>query len=272
MLVTFPPQKDSSQQHPQAVYPQITSTQLPPIVLLNGWGMAGNAWESLISVLQQQHDVVVIDVVYSEDADALCHNLHQQLPKPCVLIGWSLGGMLATKITARYPESIVGLITLASNAQFVADSDWPDAMSADVFDAFFQLFTSNPDKALQRFSHLVVQGDTQRREQKQYLQSLTEAKTPTVNPPELMAGLVLLRDIKNQTALKNIRCPSLHCFGENDALVPIKVADKIRSLNAMIQSDMIPESSHLLHAPVNRIEKQITKFLAGTFNPQGKLH
>lgn len=270
MLVTSSIQKDSSQQHPQTVYPQITPTQLPPIVLLNGWGMANNTWESLVPVLQQQHDVVVIDVVYSEDADALCHHLYKQLPTPCVLIGWSLGGMLATKITALYPESIVGLITLASNVQFVADGDWPDAMSTDIFDAFFQLFISNPDKALQRFSHLVVQGDTQRREQKQYLQSLIETKISTMNTPELMAGLVLLRDIKNQTALKSIRCPSLHCFGENDALVPIKTTDKLRSLNDMILYHIIPKSSHLLHAPVNRIEKRITKFLASAFNHQGK--
>jgi pimeloyl-ACP methyl ester esterase len=256
--------------YPQTFHPQKASTQRSPIVLLNGWGMAANVWDALIPILQQQHDVIVIDVIYSENADAICHTIHQELPKPCVLIGWSLGGMLATKIAALYPESVVGLITLASNTQFVADSDWPNAMPADTFEAFVQLFTLNPEKALQRFSGLVVQGDQRRREQKQYLQSLKETTSRTSNPSELMAGLVLLREIKNQAALTIIRCPSMHCFGENDALVPISTVESIQSVNSLLSCQIIPESSHLLHVPINRIEKRITRFLVDVFNCQGE--
>jgi pimeloyl-ACP methyl ester esterase len=256
--------------YPQTFHPQKASTQRPPIVLLNGWGMAVNVWDALIPILQQQHNVIVMNVIYSEDVDALCHTIHQELPKPCVLMGWSLGGMLATKIAALYPESIAGLITLSSNAQFVADSDWPNAMPAETFEAFFQLFMSNPEKSLQRFSGLVVQGDQQRREQKQYLQSLTETAPRESRLSELMAGLVLLREIKNQAALENIHCPSLHCFGENDALVPISAVDTIRSECSQIQCKIIPESSHLLHAPVNRLEKLVMEFLTDAFTRQGE--
>jgi pimeloyl-ACP methyl ester esterase len=241
-----------------------------PIVLLNGWGMAANAWDSLILVLQQEHDVIVMDVVYSEDADALCHTIHKELPARCVLIGWSLGGMLATKITAMYPESIVGLITLASNAQFVADRAWPHAMSVEIFEAFFQLLTTNPEKALQRFSRLVVQGDKQRREQQQYLSALEQTNSSKDGSLALTAGLVLLRDIKNQTALEHIRCPSLYCFGEKDALVPANAIGAIRLLNSQHQCLIIPCTSHLLHAPVDRIETPIMTFLTRVFDDQNE--
>jgi pimeloyl-ACP methyl ester carboxylesterase len=170
--------------HQQTVYPRLSKTSPFTIVLLNGWGMTAGTWGSLIPVLQKEHDVVVVDVVYSEDVDTLCDTIYSELPERCVLIGWSLGGMLATKITAMYPRSIVGLITLSSNAQFVADSDWPHAMPADTFEAFFQLWTTTPEKSLQRFSSLVIQGDKQRREQKKYLQSFNNTNARMEAPVE----------------------------------------------------------------------------------------
>ncbi|MFT6102443.1 MAG: pimeloyl-ACP methyl ester esterase [Granulosicoccus sp.] len=250
-------------------------------MLLNGWGVSAHAWQSIIPFLQQWSDVVVIDVVYESDVDVLCEKLSetlyenpdQDLSKPCILMGWSLGGMLATRIAAMYPQSVSGLITLASNAQFVASDDWPTAMAEEVFAGFHQSYKDNAEKALQRFSNLVVQGDLHRREQKRYLQSLLTAKqtAPKIPAPQVptlqqlthyLSGLELLRDINNQTALQKINCPALHCFGENDALLPVQAVEKIKNLNGYHQCEVIGQAGHLLHAPPERLELLLNHFFA----------
>ena len=55
--------------------------------------------------------------------DAVSDQLASQLPANCVLMGWSLGGMLAMHLAARYPQQVKGVITLATNAKFVATDD-----------------------------------------------------------------------------------------------------------------------------------------------------
>jgi pimeloyl-ACP methyl ester esterase len=252
-------------------------------VLLNGWGMSAQAWQSNIPFLQQWSDVVVIDVVYESDVDVLCEklceklcetpyeNLAQDLSKPCILMGWSLGGMLATRIAAMYPQSVSGLITLASNAQFVASDDWPTAMAEEMFAGFHQAYTDNAEKSLQRFSNLVVQGDLHRREQKRYLQSLITAKQTAQKTPvpqqfsHYLSGLDLLRDINNQTALQKINCPALHCFGENDTLLPVQAVEKIKNLNGHHQCEVIAQAGHFLHAPSKRLEFVLNHFFTERF-------
>ena len=53
----------------------------------------------------------------------------KHLPEACILCGWSLGGMMATRLAGLYPLKIKALITLAANVSFVADMQWPDAMA-----------------------------------------------------------------------------------------------------------------------------------------------
>jgi len=239
---------------------------IAPIVLLNGWGMSAQIWQTIIPFLQQWTDVVVMDVVYESDVDVLCEKLHKKLCRPCILMGWSLGGMLATRITVMHPQLVSGLITLASNAQFVASDDWPTAMSREVFSAFHQAYKDNAEKTLQRFSKLVLQGDVHRRDQKRYLQSLfTSIKTTPQPLTHYLSGLDLLRDINNQTALQKITCPALHCFGESDALVPVQTVEKIQKINVHHQYEVMARSGHLLHMPSKRLEVVLNHFITEHF-------
>jgi pimeloyl-ACP methyl ester esterase len=228
-----------------------------PIVLLNGWGVGDDVWRSLIPELQAFTDVIVIHVVYENDVDQLCKKIHQQLPVSSVLLGWSLGGMLATSIAANYPQSICGLITLASNARFVANESWIHAMSETTFAAFYAALADNADKTLRRFLSLVIQGDALIREQKRYLQSgaVTELRT------DWPAGLRLLKKIDNQTDIRRVACPVLHCFGQQDQLVPVAAVNQIQSLNSQHRCHIIQDAGHLLHFPSVRLMPVLTPFL-----------
>ncbi|MGS2717234.1 alpha/beta fold hydrolase [Eionea flava] len=248
------------------------------IVLLNGWNMHSNMWQSLLPCLQLYGDVVEINVPYDQCEEhqesltppkepqkimgALCEHIVQQLPQPCVLVGWSLGGMLATHIAAHYPQAIIGVVTLATNVQFVANDQWATAMPAKIFETFYQSYNEDPQKTEKQFAQLVVKGDACRREQHRYLQENTLHEP--VSKAQGLMGLSLLRHINNQTALQNIRCPSLHVFGEHDALVPASAVAAIQQLQAKnkhVQYHVVAHAGHLLHMPVDRLSPFLGDFL-----------
>ena len=141
-----------------------------PLILMHGWGFSSRVYQPLLRAL---HDAGVTQV-FTIDLPGFgaafhepCENLNQiveyiveQLPEKCVLGGWSLGGMLATHIAAKYPARIAGLITLGSNVHFTALDDWEGMPAAD-YTQFCQRFTQQPEKTWQRFLGLQTRGDAQ---------------------------------------------------------------------------------------------------------------
>ncbi len=191
-----------------------------PIVLLHGWGCDGRIWESLIPFLNAHAELIVLDIEYSDkNSDDCCKAIANILPDKNILLGWSLGGMLATRLAAVYPEKAAALIGLASNASFVASNNWPNAMQLETFTGFYDLFVTNAQKALTRFALLQVKGDSDSKQQLGYLKNCLS------NNKGLRIGLDYLREMNNLNILSSqIACPSLYAFGEHDTLVPVSAA------------------------------------------------
>lgn len=244
-----------------------------PIVLLNGWGMNNDVWQSFIPELQTLSSVWVLDIDYTNDLDVLCSEIHQHLPEKSVLLGWSLGGMLATRLAAKYPSSVSALITLASNAIFVADDTWPEAMPIETFESFYQSLLKHSLNTRQHFLRLMVQGDEYRRDQKIYLAQTLKKETDIDNVVDniehyiksdahWVQGLDLLREIDNRLLLPIIDCPVLQIFGENDTLVPVAAVKKIIALNTQHHIHCLQNTGHLLHTPAARLRPIISQFLS----------
>jgi pimeloyl-ACP methyl ester carboxylesterase len=202
-----------------------------PIVLIHGWGCSGGVWESLIPYLNKYADIITLDIFYDyKNADDCCEAIAKYLPEHCVLCGWSLGGMMATRLAGLYPLKIKALITLATNVSFVANMQWPDAMEADVFAAFCASFALAPKKTLLRFLLLQVKGDVASKKQLAYL------KKHSINDVGLLAGLEYLSVMNNTKILsKDVVCPALLVFGEQDTLVPLSAANKIKKMISKCQ-------------------------------------
>jgi len=233
--------------------------QGPDIVLLHGWGLNAEVWHSVVERLQQNYRVTVIDLPghgRSVDAkveyslDVLAQALMDIIPDNSVLLGWSMGGLIAQKIALRYPEKVGKLILMACNAQFVQSNDWPFAMKPEVLNMFVENLLSDYKATLQRFLMLQARGgDNTRdtiRELKQRLYAHGEPDTQA-----LYGGLQLLKNSRFVDQLPDISVPVLLILGRLDALVPCKagqaMAEKIENVELHIfdKSAHAPFISHL---------------------------
>lgn len=227
------------------------SLEATELVLLHGWGGSSAVWRDMLPWLRRRCNVSLIDLPgfgRSEQQpelsiDDLLAQIITVAPQRAVYLGYSLGGMLATALAARFPQQVAALLTLASNLRFVADRDWPTAMDPAVFAQFYQLAVEKPAQIGRRFSALQAAGDPQERAIMRLLRERAEQELYSCYPPQALAWL---REIDNRTALQSIDCPWLALFAERDALVPAAAAAALAQVFAPVQVELMEDSGHAL--------------------------
>ena len=201
------------------------------ILLITGWGGGTELLKPLHEALEQKgHRVERMNIFNALDEDILQQQIEHAV-KFDVIVGWSLGGQLATllvdQIRKKYAEQKV-LITLASNPCFVAQTDWSTAMPVETFMQFKQSFEQDAISTLKRFGLLVCQGANSAKKDFVAMQKLIRPQPIAL----LRDGLELLEQLNLVEWYKNYQGRQLHVFAEHDALVPYQVMRNIDDLAA----------------------------------------
>ncbi len=201
------------------------------ILLITGWGGGAELLKPLHEALEQKgHSVERLNIFNALDGDILQQHVELAV-KYDVIVGWSLGGQLATllvdQIQQQYAEQKV-LITLASNPCFVAQADWITAMPVETFMQFKQSFEQDAITTLKRFGLLVCQGASSAKKDFVAMQKLIHPQSIAL----LKQGLKLLEQLNLVELYENYQGKQLHVFAEHDALVPYQVIQKTKDLAA----------------------------------------
>lgn len=206
------------------------------VLLLPGWGLGCAPLESLAEALREQGFSVQLPPLPERATGQISHwldELEHHCTQDAWLLGWSLGGQLATLLATRHGERCSGLITLASNPCFVQREDWPCAMAQDTLKSFAEHLQQAPQATVRRFALLCAQGDEQPR-------ALGRKLPPEAHsePEVLQAGLHFLSELDTRKTLQHLKCRQLHLLAEQDQLVPQELAQVVRSLVPQAQVEL----------------------------------
>lgn len=223
-----------------------------PLVLLHGWGSASASWQPLLPELQKLTHVIALDlpgfgaspVLAQFSLDAVVGLIASHLPERCLLMGWSLGGMLAVQLAHRYPQKISRVVTLTTNAKFVASRDYVTAMPLAINRQFNKGFAQDAAATLKLFSGLLAQGDSNERALLKQVRQLANAGAVNHN---WLAALELLAHLDNRDAFAQLHQPGLHLLAEKDVLVPATAANTLKVLNPQQHVQVIPGAAHAVH-------------------------
>ena len=234
------------------------------IVLLPGWGLGIEPLQLLAQELRAALPDFNVQVqplpnMQGQDAAQVLQQLDQQLPSDCWLVGWSLGGMLASALAAQRQSGCAGVISYASNACFVAREGWSVAMPVATFTDFRALCANDPSVCLKRFALLCSKGAAEARQLSRQLQ----AAVPEDELASALDGLDVLAELDNRQAIRSFTGRQLHLFAENDALVPSAAAKAVSELNAQAQVEILGHSHASSVAEPPLLVQRIASFIQG---------
>ncbi|MDC4882753.1 hydrolase [Acinetobacter baumannii] len=231
------------------------------ILLITGWGVGVEPLQSLkLGLMKAGYDTQLINIFNVLDSD-----FHEQLnflTDIDVVVGWSLGGQLATYLVDFFYKQTgqtKTLITLASNPCFVANTSWHTAMSADVFSQFNASFLQNPQATLKRFYYLITLGSSQAKQDWFSVQNIA-------NPPSnnlLLEGLQMLEQLNLVDNLKTYSGRQLHLFAEQDNVIPCKIIENFKDIaTENMDYKLLKDATHAFpYLQVERTIEEICQFL-----------
>ncbi len=224
----------------------------PPLVFLHGWGMNSDVWEDISPQLSHHYSVTLIDLpghgrsaTASHDfqLEQVAEELIEVIPQAAILVGWSLGGLIALQIAHQYPEQIQALVMVASSPRFVKNSEWPYGVDAAIFDKFARELKEDYQATLKRFIAVQAMGSAHAKSE---MRTLRGRILRHGNPHQeaLQGGLRLLQQSDLRQSLAELHCPTQLILGSRDTLAPARIAKVLNQQHSHLESSIIQGAAH----------------------------
>lgn len=222
-----------------------------PLILLHGWGMSPGVFDPLCDHLPSARYCLrpsLPGYAGSEWPAELAFERQLECMRDTLpggsLLGWSLGGLYAIELAARYPAQFSDLTLIACNPCFVRRPGWDCALESAVFDGFYADLVQDRERTLRRFLALQMQGEAAARElTRSLLRHIATSDLADIDA--LRFGLDLLKNHDARTALQGLQQPVRVILGERDLLVPIELGRQIRELDVEIQVESLAGAAHV---------------------------
>lgn len=183
-----------------------------PLVFFHGWGFDSQVWLPLVPELMQHYQIISVDLPgfgqsSMMDWDLFKSQLLAKIPDHFAVLGWSMGGLYATRLAIEEPERVRYLINITSSPRFVVDEAWPGIPQDVIFD-WHQKLLINPLGTLDEFINLQIN------------KNKILGTTPSI--AGLESGFKILGSWDFREELYCLKQPVCYIFGLFDSIIPIK--------------------------------------------------
>jgi len=244
------------------------------VVLIHGWGSDSAIWQDWAEQTFVGCRLTFIDlpghgnspelaVADSRVAEAWQDALLAVMPARAMVVGWSLGGLLAQRLALSHPERVSALLLIASSPCFVQKQGWLPALEQSLFARYLTEVMTQTLTLLKSFVALQTLGSQKPKHLlKQLLPLLTDLLT--THQHSLKQGLQLLAQLDLRQEIAALAMPTLWLLGEQDAIVPVALAQALPSLQPQARIDLVADAGHLpfLSSPA-QTSLLVNQFLQG---------
>lgn len=227
--------------------PRQLSDHATKLVFIPGWGFHSSIWLetarhlSDYAIYRADLPLTNLPAAPANDAlHALASRIQHQIPQHAVLIAWSLGGLVATKLCRQYPDKCLKLILVASTPRFSPDENWP-GLSHDSLAQFQSAAKSSLPAAIRSFLVMISTKKSSRGTRTvlhPHCQSTSEKDA-------LLYYLDILANADMRADLHQCQSPVLHLFGSHDPLISKAHRNKIQDEYPGHETTVIQGAGHI---------------------------
>ncbi len=244
----------------QEIFYQVHSHQGTPLVLIMGLGGSSDGWKLQVEEFQKNYSVITPDnrgagrsakpdEPYSMEifADDLAAILNQEKIDQAIILGASMGGLIAQEFYHKYPDRVKALILCCTG---VGPND-PDYVTAqpkvlEVLAAVFPEDEKEQRKYLGEYINIFYHHTYY--ERNPGLLDWMHHKRTTKGQPEYANKRQLdscFTHTHNSPRLKNISAPTLVIHGEDDIIWPLDNAKYLAKNIETAELSIIKEAGHM---------------------------
>ncbi|MEW6659422.1 MAG: alpha/beta fold hydrolase [Thermodesulfobacteriota bacterium] len=208
------------------------------LILLHGWGANGSVWARQAQAFQDRVQVLNPHIPVWDPA-WLGDYLHNFSLPDCLLVGWSLGGMLLLEVLARQTASPGGLVLAGAPAVFCSRPDHPWGQPPAAVRAMRLGLKSDSRKVLRDFAgNCLSPGETA-------FQDEVAPLFTAANRANLAAGLDYLWGRDLRPLLVKLKAPATIIQGDQDRIVPPGQARFLQERLPASSLRLLPGAGHL---------------------------
>lgn len=209
-----------------------------PVVFFHGWGFDSHIWRPLIPYLKDRYHLFFVDLPgfgYSPmmEWDVFKKQLIEHLPASFTVVGWSLGGLFATRFAIEEPERIDRLINIASVPRFITAPDWP-GVAQEVFINFHDKLSKSVQSTLNEFIALQL-----------HHQNIEYSIGQLPSLDGLHSGLSILDTWDLREGLHSFSKPACFMFGRLDPITPARLMDTMQQLYPCADYILFRKAAHM---------------------------
>ncbi|MFO7595851.1 MAG: alpha/beta hydrolase [Desulfocurvibacter africanus] len=210
-----------------------------PILFIPGWGATGQAWDGVRNELPGSCTHVLGWVEALRDESAIKAALSSR-SEPWLLVGWSLGALLALRTALKSPALLRGLVLVSGTARMCADHGYPGADPRALRTMRTRL-SRDPERVLSEFAGACLAPDGDEALRARYLDQARQFPAA-----ELALGLDALAklDLRDQAAM--LAVPTLLVHGERDAIIPVGSARALAEQAPGARLEILEHRGHAL--------------------------
>ncbi|NIH16455.1 MAG: alpha/beta fold hydrolase [Buchnera aphidicola (Periphyllus lyropictus)] len=236
------------------------------LILIHGLGFNKKIWFFLKKKLKKKYNIYTINLhtpkkkknfFYIELKKYLRKNLFK-IKNNSIIIGWSIGGILATLLTLKSKKKIIAIITICSSPYFIKKKYWPGIKYKKIKKMENDLI-KNYSKSIKNFLILQIQSKNKKKIKK--LQKKIE-KYKKPNSKCIKFNIKILYKIDTRKLIKKIKIPFFRIYGKLDIIVPKKISYLVDKILKNKQSIIIKKSNHApFISNLNIFYKKIKKYI-----------
>jgi pimeloyl-[acyl-carrier protein] methyl ester esterase len=204
-------------------------------VLIHGWGFSPGIWRPVCEALAPVRVVVPAlpgqggraDGERLADPETAALALEEQLPEDLVepvWVGWSLGGLVALALAARW-QGPQRLALVCATPRFTSGSGWSFGLEPAALAGFSAELERDPAALQRRFAALCADGSAAPARLRREL--LTRMSDEPAALSGLRGGLRALAEVDLRTVWAGLDVPVYAWMAEDDRLIPAGTAEAL---------------------------------------------
>ncbi|EGJ49339.1 alpha/beta fold hydrolase [Desulfocurvibacter africanus] len=214
-------------------------TEKPPILFIPGWGATGQAWDGVRNELPGSCTHVLGWIEALRDESAIAAALSSR-SEPWLLVGWSLGALLALRAALKLPALLRGLVLVSGTARMCADQGYPGA-DPRALRAMRARLSRDPERVLSDFAGACLAPDGDEALRAHYLDQARR-----FSAAELTQGLDALARLNLRAQAATLAVPTLLIHGKRDAIIPVESARALAEQAPGASLEILEHRGHAL--------------------------